>query len=48
MQEMLYFDVIFRYLRVCENFISLITFYYNIKNIQENENFGYGQCLYKE
>jgi len=41
-------DVLFRYLRVCENFISLITFYCNNRNIQENENFGYSQCLHKE
>ena len=40
--------VLFRYLRVCENFISLITFYCNSRNIQENENSGYSQCLHKE
>ena len=37
---------LFWYLRVWGNFISLITFY--CKNIQENENFEYSQCLHKE
>jgi len=40
--------VLFRHLRVCENFISLITFYCNSGNIQENENSEYSQCLHKE
>ena len=40
--------VLFRYLRICENFISLITFYCNSKNIQENKNSRYSQYLHKE
>jgi len=39
--------VLFRYLRVCENFISLIMFCYNSRNTKENENSGYNQ-LHKE
>ena len=37
-----------RYLRVGENFILLITFYCNSRNIQENKNSEYNQCLRKE
>ena len=32
---------LFQYLRGCENFISLITFYCNSRNIEENKISGY-------
>jgi len=40
--------VLFQHLKVCRNFILLITFYCNSRNKQENENSEYSQYLQKE